>query len=513
VSHNILSLTVISIQYDTLNIDQLIAPIIENLSFKESVHTIPQLPIMNSAFTQNGAASLASTLDARLNLFFKAVRGIEPENLIPLVDASWNVSKLDTMKILMNWRDCRGGKGDYSGFITAMAHIATTDPEWFHVNIENVPEYGRYLDLVKIWHLAPDTTKSKIMDHVVAQLVKDAELVKAGDGEGTSISLLAKWIPSEKKKWDNGFVNALCKALFNVTNVKSTHIKNLRTSYLTPLRTRLKIVEQNMCSSTYTFPYETVPSCAMQRYKKAFKKNDAERFEEYMKAVTQGTKKINADQVYPHDLVRQYMNALEEDPVIEAQWKVICEKVSGSGAFDDSVVVCDVSGSMSGTPMEVAIALGLLSRNKLITFSESPQLHDVPYQCSFFTQVKNVMNMPWGYNTNLEKVMDLVATLPQPIKRLYIFSDMQFDQAVSGSSKTHFQQLKTKFKEVPQIIFWNLNGNTADFPTTGEDSNVMLLSGYSPALLKMVTDAKEINPLSVLLTMLDSMRYERVKSP
>jgi len=90
---------------------------------------------------------------------------------------------------------------------------------------------------------------------------------------------------------------------------------------------------------------------------------------------------------------------------------------------------------------------------------------------------------------------------------------MQFDQAVSGSSKTHFQQLKTKFKEVPQIIFWNLNGNTADFPTTGEDSNVMLLSGYSPALLKMVTDAKEINPLSVLLTMLDSMRYERVKSP
>jgi len=461
--------------------------------------------------TENGAPSLASTKDARLDLFFKAVRDIDTSQLIELIKESWKVNKLHTMKILMNWRDCRGGKGDYDKFVIAMSHIADVEPAWLHCNIPVIPEYGRYLDLIKIWHVVPPASQALIMEYIVDQLKKDHA------STDPSISLLAKWIPSEKKKWDKGFVKALCRALFKVSSVKSNHIKQLRKEYLTPLRTKLKIVERNLVERDYTFPYEAVPSCAMQKYKKAFKKNDEERFQEYLDEVANGKKKINAGQVYPHDLVRQYLQGEDENQVIEEQWKVLVEKVKQSGAFDQSLVVCDVSGSMEGTPMEVAIALGLLSQTKLITFSANPKLHDVPYHLSLHDQVRNVRAMDWGMNTNLELVMDLVATMPGPIKRLYIFSDMQFDEAVTCSrfsSKTSYELLKEKLGgNIPQIVFWNLRGNTKDFPTGIDDNGVIMLSGYSPALLTMITDAKDINPLNIMLSLIESERYNKVQSP
>lgn len=455
--------------------------------------------------TENGALSIESTMDARLNLFFKTVRNIDSFRLFNLIDKSWEVDKLHTMKILLNWRDCRGGKGDYNMFIDAMEHIAKKEPEWLHVNIDNIPEYGRFLDLVKIWHVVP-TSQTYIMKFLVDQLINDHESTE-------SISLLAKWIPTEKKQWDKGFVKALCKVLFNTDYVKSNHIKRLRTEYITPLRAKLKIIEHNLVNRDYTFPYEAVPSCAMKKYKKAFTKNDGVRFTSFIEDVKSGKKKINASQVYPHDLVCKYIKGDEEDAVIEEQWKVISENVTKLGAFDQSVVVCDVSGSMQGTPMEVAIALGLLSKNKLITFSEYPRLHDVPYHESLHKQVKNVMNMDWGCNTNLEKVIDLLVKFNEPIKRVYIFSDMQFDAAVSCND-THFDQIKKKFGEsMPQIIFWNLRGDTSDFPAQINDNGVVMLSGYSPSLLKMITNAEDINPLNAMLSLIESDRYSKVRSP
>jgi len=94
--------------------------------------------------TENGAPAYASTLDPRLNLFFKTVRDLgDFENsdaacnslLYELVKSSWEVDKLDTLKILMNWRDCRGGKGDYSGFLVAMAYLYKLDPSWVEATI------------------------------------------------------------------------------------------------------------------------------------------------------------------------------------------------------------------------------------------------------------------------------------------------------------------------------------------------------------------------------------------
>jgi len=491
----------------------------------------------NLEFTENGAVSLKSTLDARLNLFFKTVRDLgsftddtSNQELYELINKSFKVSPLDTVKILMNWRDCRGGKGDHRGFLVAFAYLSKQHPKWFYSNLHLLSEFGSYLDYVKLWHLVEGKqAKGEIMDLIVDNLKQDMKALE----ENTTVSLLAKWLPSEKYKWDrydnHRFVYELCRKFFRIRRVDNNHLKMLRKQVIVPLREHIKIVESKMCAQKYNeIDYEKVPSVAMNKYKKAFQKNDAERFNDYMSSVSKGEKKINSSQVYPHDLVRQYLNQSynsKVDDVIEAQWKEIKKKVQETKAFDKSIVVCDVSGSMNGIPMEVAIALGLLGLydNKLITFSEQPSLYHVP-DGSLYEQVQLIKKMPWGYNTNFSRVMDLVIGLSarkpeDAIKRIFIFSDMQFDVAVGlpTNSNTHFETFSQRFKdagvEMPQIVFWNLRGGTKDFPVKYDERGVVMMSGYSPALLTGLLDGKQVTPVDVMMNIINTPRYNMVKCP
>lgn len=541
---------------------------------------------LNLGVTENGAPSFVSTLDHRLNLFFKAVRnvGVFPgkarppdppvgakggkdalsddgsdsdassekggrvlgnEELYTLVEDSWRVDPLDTMKILMNWRDCRGGKGDYRGFLVTMAHVAKKWPEWFLANLEVIPEYGCWLDIVKLWHLVDgEKERAAIIGLVVKQLIKDE-----GAKEGESVSLLAKWLPSEGYKWDtysvgggdaggSGFVESVCKELFNESvckelfnhKVGSYELRAYRKKYLVPLRKKIGLVETAMCEKKLgVVEYDKVPSVAMKKYRKAFEKRDKVRFEEYLAAVKRGEKTIKAGQVYPHDLVRVYTEGMsvKEDEVVEAQWREIKKKVDEVGAFKDSLVVCDVSGSMSGTPMEVAVALGLLGMRdrRLITFSEKPEIHLVKGE-TLRDQVFNVKGMKWGTSTNFDAVMDIALGMcigadrgagVSAIKRIFVFSDMQFDQAMRGGDAVHFAMSKAKFEKaglaMPQIVFWNLRGDTKDFPVTCDERGVVMLSGYSPSLLEAIIDGEDVSPMSTLLKIIHGKRYDLVREP
>ena len=93
----------------------------------------------------------------------------------------------------------------------------------------------------------------------------------------------------------------------------------------------------------------------------------------------------------------------------EMQWKAYVAKLQKSGNLASAIAVCDVSGSMNGQPMEVAIALSMLVselaaepyKGLLITFSEKPLLHQIKGN-SLVERVKDIEDMEWGYNTNLQ---------------------------------------------------------------------------------------------------------------
>jgi hypothetical protein len=137
---------------------------------------------------------------------------------------------------------------------------------------------------------------------------------------------------------------------------------------------------------------------------------------------------------------------------------------------------------------------------------------------------------PWGGSTNISLAFDLILAVAQQhelpqreLPDLIVFSDMLFDQAAGSpeKSQTQLEQVREKFEKAgystPRLIFWNLRAGTVGFPAQANDSNVQLLSGYSPALLKYVLEGEEVpqkkppTPYETLRKVLDSERYSAVR--
>jgi len=110
-----------------------------------------------------------------------------------------------------------------------------------------------------------------------------------------------------------------------------------------------------------------------------------------------------------------------------------------------TVSLVDVSGSMSGVPMQVAIALGLLMSeiaepafaNRCLTFSSEPSWMSFESSETLAEKVSKMMGANWGMSTNFEvpateMILDVALKgklSPEEIPNLTVFSDMQFDAA------------------------------------------------------------------------------------
>lgn len=187
------------------------------------------------------------------------------------------------------------------------------------------------------------------------------------------------------------------------------------------------------------------------------------------------------------------------------------------------VPLSDVSGSMHGTPMMVSIALGILCseltneafRDLVLTFTDDAQWEDLGSCANFVDKVARLKNAPWGGTTNFYAAMGRVADVvrksklkQEDVPNLLVISDMQFDQARGNVTywsshrpkvedwSTAFEKIKQLFHDVgvevhgeplqpPTIIFWNVRG-AVGYPAAADDEGVVLLSGYSPALMKFL---------------------------
>jgi hypothetical protein len=91
-------------------------------------------------------------------------------------------------------------------------------------------------------------------------------------------------------------------------------------------------------------------------------------------------------------------------------------------------------------------------------------------------------------------------TDPVDIPDLLVISDMQFDEAellAAGGRKTAHAKIVELFASVgmqvhghplqpPNIIFWNVLADTVGYPAATDQKGVMLLSGFSPSLMKFI---------------------------
>ena len=102
--------------------------------------------------TENGAAALKTTGDARLDFFSVAgsLRTAEEARITRLFFEAWKMDPLFATKIAFYARDVRGGLGERQTFRTLLKFMAEYHPEALCLNLDLVGVYGRYDDLYSL---------------------------------------------------------------------------------------------------------------------------------------------------------------------------------------------------------------------------------------------------------------------------------------------------------------------------------------------------------------------------
>ncbi|XP_027194579.2 uncharacterized protein LOC113789259 [Dermatophagoides pteronyssinus] len=124
---------------------------------------------MSLTYTENLSLTFDSSNDARLDFFFHVIEGSSPERTVELLEKSWSQSPLDTMKMIINCRDIRGGKGIRPQALICLQWLYKNQFNNLMLNLVHFDEFGCWKDylnllLIALFDVLPndvDTSKKK----------------------------------------------------------------------------------------------------------------------------------------------------------------------------------------------------------------------------------------------------------------------------------------------------------------------------------------------------------------
>lgn len=465
---------------------------------------------IGTARTENGAVAHKSTLSKVVDLYqlVGSSRNHVGNVVEPFLFALAEDKDL-AVRTMLHARDIRGGMGERTVgrrlLQTCVKHLSTED----NLRImRKVPEMGRWDDLVEVYF------GTKYQNDMF-------QMVLAGLDNPATASLVAKWLPREKKG-NKQFVHAFCK-FSGLTRIEYRKLCSQLSN----------TVEQKICAKEFgLINFSQVPSVASARYQKLFHKVDGERYRQWIadltKPVAERPKdvKINAAAVYPHNVLISSRRG--DQKVAQAQWEALPDYMNGS----DENILCmsDVSSSMTwerfgdATALDIGLALTMycaernhgIFKNQAMIYATRPSF--IELTGTLAQRTANLMYVVHYGSTNLQGAFDAILDLalrnrlPQSElpSKVIIFSDMEFNGACGN--QTNLEAIKSKFAragyEAPQIVFWHLASRVAKAQATVNDRGVVIVSGFSPAILKAVLGSNDLTPLGVVLKAISVERYD-----
>lgn len=294
-----------------------------------------------------------------------------------------------------------------------------------------------------------------------------------------------------------------------------------------------------------------------------------EHFQEHYAKAARGEAVVHgADTVFPHELIKKVVRrgcvAAEKDSIC-AVWNSMVAKAREGGGLGRSLAMCDFSGSMQSssngdTPYWVSMALGLLIsevttdefKDTFLTFDSVPTMHTLP-KGDIFERVASISDsLAQGTSTDFQKAMELVLQRLKATRCVYgkepenliVLTDMAWDAACGSSQsssftgnryrhhvkteewQTHVEAIRESFKragedlwgegmgwKMPTIVIWNISADCTDFHATADTEGVIMLSGWSPSLFKVLQTDGVVSwtPLQALRAQLDDARYDPVR--
>lgn len=493
----------------------------------------------NYTYTENGAITHKSTLNAVLDLFAigAAYRKRTDEDCILLFKKAYELSPKYALKCLFYIRDIRSGQGERRFFRVCMKWLAQHDPVAVQRNMKYFSEYGRWDDLYCLEGTCLETEAFNILKE---QLLLDMAC--------TTPSLCAKWMKSENTSSKE--TRRLATKTRLALEMDHKHYRKM----LSILRERINVLERLMSAGKWEeIKFDKIPSKAGLIYKNAFARRDVIK-EKYEKFAKDTTTKVNAAVLYPYEVVEKAIDATRyygrgasetDRAMINKYWDNLTDYFNG--ATFNALAMVDTSGSMMGTPMNVAISLGLYCaermkgpfHNHYISFSSRPQLIECE-GIDFVDKVKRIYSTNLCENTNIEAAFDMLlhtavrnrvpqSEMPQNI---IVISDMEFDAATANSmgwfyhdrrqhndsainsanAETVMEGIARKWKQygytMPHVIYWNVNARNDNIPAIGVN-RISYVSGFSPSIFDSIMSGKD--GIDLMLDKIDSVRYAPIE--
>jgi hypothetical protein len=312
---------------------------------------------------------------------------------------------------------------------------------------------------------------------------------------------------------------------------------------LSILRARINVLEVLMSANRWDeIEFDKIPSKAGLIYKNAFARRDIIKAK-YEKFAKDENTKVNAATLYPYEVVEKAINlmggyygygrhiALDNTDrlMINKYWDNLTDYFNGAKL--DALCMIDTSGSMSGTPINVATALGMYCaernqgpwHNHYISFSHHPQLIETA-GVDFCDKVQRIVATNLCQNTNIEAAFDMVLdtavrTHAQLPEYMIVISDMEFDAAQGNywhrsggmtvaNAESVMETIERKFNaagyRMPKLIYWNVDARQANIPMIG-NHYVSYVSGFSPSIFKSILTGK--TGWDLMLEAINTERY------
>lgn len=488
----------------------------------------------NYTMTENGGITYKTTKSDLLDMFAMgaAMRNRPDSDVILMFHKAFAENPVYALKCLFYIRDVRGGQGERRFFrvvIKDMATYSNSTQEAIARNMKLIPEFGRWDDL---YAFIDTPLQNKALDIIKHQLALDVQC--------KTPSLLAKWMPSE---------NASSKKTIHLGNITRSYLNMTHREYrriLAILRSRINIVEKLMSENRWDeIEFDKIPSRAGLIYKNAFARHDIIK-EKFAKFAQDENTKVNATTLYPYEVVEKALcinshrfNKTER-AMVNKYWENLADYFNGASL--NALAVVDTSGSMHGTPINVAISLGLYCAEKAggpfanhyISFASRPQLIECE-GVDFVDKVHRIYQTNLCDNTNIEAVFDLLLNTAKANKcsqddmpqNILIISDMEFDSAASASSynwdtgkyeslfsctkaniETVMEGIARKWTaagyKIPHLIYWNVDARQNNIPMIG-NGPISYVSGFSPSIFQSIMTGK--TGYDLMMETLNSSRY------
>ena len=494
----------------------------------------------NFTRTENGAITHKTSGQALLDMFALggAYRKRSDEDVILLFKNAYEEDPMYALKCLFYLRDVRGGQGERRFFRVCMKWLANNQTAAAARNLEHIPLFGRWDDL---YIFVGTPLEDLALDFMYNQLALDV-------GSKTP-SLLAKWLKSE---------NTSSSASCHLGTITRKHFNMSHKQYrktLSILRKRINVLERLMSEGRWDeIEFDKIPSKAGLKYKNAFARHDVERMREgavqsYADFAKDKNTKVNAGTLYPYEVVEKAMVAMgcsywgrsshsvalddTDRLMVNKYWDNLTDYFNGANF--NAMAVVDTSGSMRGTPLNVAISLGLYCADKAkgpfaghyISFSRVAKLIKTE-GVDFCDKVRRLYDANLCENTNIESVFDLMlytainnrCTQDDLPKNIIIISDMEFDAArghygwgIVDNTTTLMESIRKKWAvhkyEMPHLIYWNVDARQNNIPETFGSGNISFVSGFSPAIFQQIMTGK--TGIDLMYEKLNSDRYSVIK--